>query len=107
MSNSSTITDTDLIEPIHPGEILMEDFIKGFGITQSKVAAAIGVPSRRINEIVHGKRRITADTAARLGRYFGTSARLWLNLQEAYDLDVLENSIGEALDAIEPLKSAV
>ena len=64
------MTTTDKIAPIHPGEILMEDFIKGFGITQSKVAAAIGVLSRRINEIVHGKRRITADTVARLGRYF-------------------------------------
>ena len=101
------MTTTDKIAPIHPGEILMEDFIKGFGITQSKVAAAIGVLSRRINEIVHGKRRITADTAARLGRYFGTSARFWLTLQDAYDLDVLEDSIGEALDAIEPLESAV
>ena len=101
------MTTTDKIAPIHPGEILMEDFIKGFGITQSKVAAAIGVPFRRINEIVHGKRRITADTAARLGRYFGTSARFWLTLQDAYDLDVLEDSIGEALDAIEPLESVV
>ena len=68
MSNSSTTTDTDLIEPIHPGEILMEDFIKGFGITQSRLAAAIGVPPRRINEIVHGKRGITAGTAVRLAR---------------------------------------
>ena len=102
-----SLTTTDKIAPIHPGEILMEDFIKGFGVTQSKVADAIGVPSRRINEIVHGKRRITADTAARLGRYFGTSARFWLTLQDAYDLDVLEDSIGEALDAIEPLESVV
>ena len=101
------MTTTDKIAPIHPGEILMEDFIKGFGVMQSKVAAAIGVPSRRINEIGHGKRRITADTAARLGRYFGTSARFWLTLQDAYDLDVLEDSIGEALDAIEPLESVV
>lgn len=88
------MTTTDKIAPIHPGEILMEDFIKGFGITQSKVAAAIGVPSRRINEIVHGKRRITADTAARLGRYFGTSARFWLNLQDAYASMFLRTPLG-------------
>ena len=61
MSNSSTTTESDLIEPIHPGEILMEDFIEGFGITQNKLAVSIGVPPRRINEIVHGKRGITAD----------------------------------------------
>ena len=64
MSNSSTTTDADRIDPIHPGEVLMEDFIEGFGITQNKLATAIGVPPRRINEIVHGKRGITADTAA-------------------------------------------
>lgn len=68
MSNSSTATEADRIEPIHPGEILMEGFIKGFGITQHKLAVAIGVPPRRINEIVHGKRGITADTALRLAK---------------------------------------
>ena len=68
MSNSSTTTETDLIEPIHPGEILLVDFIEGFGITQNKLAVSIGVPPRRINEIVHGKRGITADTAIRLAR---------------------------------------
>ena len=66
MSSSSTATDTDQIDPIHPGEVLMEDFIEGFGITQNKLATAIGVSPRRINEIVHGKRSITADTAVRL-----------------------------------------
>ena len=74
MSSSSTTTDADRIDPIHPGEVLMEDFIEGFGITQNKLATAIGVPPRRINEIVHGKRGITADTAVRLAKYFGTSA---------------------------------
>ena len=69
MSNSSTATESDLIELIHPGEILMEDFIDGFGITQNRLAVSIGVPPRRINEIVHGKRGITADTAIRLARY--------------------------------------
>ncbi len=73
MSNSSSTTEADLIEPIHPGEILMEDFIAGFGIAQNKLAVSIGVPPRRINEIFHGKRGITADTAIRLARYFGTS----------------------------------
>ena len=61
--------------PVHPGEVLMEDFIEGFGITQNKLAVAIGVPPRRINEIVHGKRAVTADTALRLGKYFGVSAQ--------------------------------
>ncbi|GAB91681.1 putative Xre family DNA-binding protein [Gordonia rhizosphera NBRC 16068] len=86
MSNSSTTTEGDLIEPIHPGEVLMEDFIEGFGITQHKLAVAIGVRPRRINEIVHGKRGITADTAERLSKYFGTSAEFWMNLQSHYEL---------------------
>ena len=69
------MTTTDKIAPIHPGEVLMEDFIEGFGITQNKLAVSIGVPPRRINEIVHGKRGISADTALRLERYFGVSAQ--------------------------------
>ena len=85
------MTITDKIAPIHPGEVLLEDFIEGFGITQNKVAVAIGVPPRRINEIVHGKRRITADTAARLARYFGTTPQFWLNLQTKYELDLVED----------------
>ena len=105
MSNSSTTTDTDLIEPIHPGEILMEDFIKGFGITQSRLAAAIGVPPRRINEIVHGKRGISADTAVRLAKYFGTSAELWMNLQSHYELRLERRALREQLDNIVPLQS--
>ena len=105
MSNSSTTTEDDLIEPIHPGEILMEDFIEGFGITQNKLAVSIGVPPRRINEIVHGKRRITADTALRLARYFGTTDRFWLNLQTYYDLEVEKDQLGNTLDQIEPLKA--
>lgn len=104
MSRSSTTTDK--IPPIHPGEILLEDFIKGFEITQNKLAVSIGVPPRRINEIVHGKRSITADTALRLGRYFGTSAQFWLNLQAHYDLDLAEDRAAEQLDAIQPLQSA-
>ena len=99
------MTTTDRIEPIHPGEVLMEDFIEGFGITQNKLAVSIGVPPRRINEIVHGKRRITADTALRLARYFGTTDRFWLNLQTYYDLEVEKDQLGNTLDQIEPLKA--
>lgn len=101
---SSSSTTTDLVDPIHPGEVLMEDFIKGFEITQNKLAVAIGVPPRRINEIVHGKRRITADTALRLARYFGTSPEFWLNLQSHYDLRIERRNLA-AIDAIEPLQS--
>lgn len=104
MSNSSTITD--LIDPIHPGEILMEDFIEGFGITQNKLAVAIGVPPRRINEIVHGKRGITADTAVRLAQYFGNSAEFWMNLQSHYELRIERRALRSQLDAIQPLQTA-
>ena len=103
MSNSSTTTDADRIDPIHPGEVLMEDFIEGFGITQNKLAVAIGVPPRHINEIVHGKRAVTADTALRLGKCFGVSAQFWLNLQTQYDLDVAEDRLSMQIDAITPL----
>jgi len=84
----------------------MEDFIEGFSITQNKLAVAIGVPPRRINEIVHGKRSITADTALRLGKYFGTSAQFWLNLQTQYDLDLAEDRVAEQIAAITPLRVA-
>lgn len=100
------MTTTDKIAPIHPGEVLMADFIAGFGITQNKLAVSIGVPPRRINEIVHGKRGITADTALRLGKYFGTSAQFWLNLQSHYDLDIAEDRAAEQIAAITPLRSA-
>lgn len=94
------------LTPIHPGEVLMDDFIEPLGITQNRLAVAIGVPPRRINEIVHGKRRITADTALRLGRYFGTSAQFWINLQSHYDLEIEEDSLATVLDAIQPLRTA-
>lgn len=84
----------------------MEDFIEGFGITQNKLAVSIGVPPRRINEIVHGKRGITADTALRLGKLFGTTAQFWLNLQTLYDLDLAADRAAEQIDAIVPLQSA-
>ncbi|MFC4745356.1 HigA family addiction module antitoxin [Gordonia hankookensis] len=95
-----------MIEPIHPGEILMEDFIEGFEITQNKLAVSIGVPPRRINEIVHGKRGITADTAIRLARYFGTSEEFWMNLQTNYELRLERRSLRDQVAAITPLKSA-
>jgi addiction module HigA family antidote len=76
------------IAPIHPGEVLLEDFLEALDVTQHRLAVSIGVPPRRLNEIVHGKRRITADTALRLARYFGTTDRFWLNLQTRYDLEI-------------------
>ncbi|MGS0560935.1 HigA family addiction module antitoxin, partial [Microbacterium aurugineum] len=100
------MTTIDKIPPIHPGEVLMEDFIKGFEITQNKLAVAIGVPPRRINEIVHGKRGISADTALRLARYFGVSAQFWLNLQTRYELDLAEDRAAEQIAAIKPLQAA-
>jgi addiction module HigA family antidote len=106
MSNSSTTTEVDVIEPIHPGEILMEDFVEAFGITQNKLAVSIGVPPRRINEIVHGKRGITADTAIRLARYFGTSEEFWMNLQSNYELRTQRRALRDKVVAITPLKVA-
>ncbi|CAH0160856.1 HigA family addiction module antitoxin [Microbacterium sp. Bi128] len=100
------MTITDKIPPIHPGEVLMEDFINGFDITQNRLAVAIGVPPRRINEIVHGKRGISADTALRLAKYFGTSAEFWINLQSHYELDRAEDLAGEQIASITPLRVA-
>lgn len=84
----------------------MEDFIEGFGITQNKLAVSIGVPPRRINEIVHGKRAITADTALRLGRYFGIDPQFWLNLQAHYELELARDRVSEQIEAITPLAVA-
>jgi addiction module HigA family antidote len=86
------------LPPIHPGEILLEEFLEPYGITQYRMAKSISVPARRINEIVHGKRSITPDTALRLARYFGTSERFWLNLQAHYDLEVEKDRLGDRLD---------
>ena len=90
------------IAPIHPGQFLLEN-LEDLGITQYRLAKTIGVPPRRINEIVHGRRSITADTALRIGRALGTTPEFWLNLQRHYDLDVARNSID--VDVIEPLTS--
>lgn len=84
----------------------MEEFLEPLGVTQHRLAVSIGVPPRRISEIVHGKRRITADTALRLARYFGTTDRFWLNLQTRFDLEIEKDHLGDALDAIQPLKPA-
>ena len=86
------------LPPIHPGEILMEEFIEPMGISQYRLAKDISVPPRRINEIVHGKRSITADTALRLGRFFSMSPQFWLNLQSRYDLEVTEDLLEGRLD---------
>jgi addiction module HigA family antidote len=86
------------LQPIHPGEVLLEEFLKPMGLSQNQLALAIRVPARRINEIVHGKRRVTADTALRLARYFGMSAEFWLGLQMDYDLDVATEEIGDRIE---------
>ena len=87
-----------MLPPIHPGEILMEEFLKPLCISQYKLAKDINVPARRINEIVHGKRSITADTALRLSRYFNLSERFWLNLQARYDLEVEKDKLNDRIE---------
>ncbi len=86
------------LPPIHPGEILMDEFLEPMGISQYRLAKDISVPPRRINEIVHGKRSITADTALRLGRFFSMSPLFWLNLQTRYDLEMTEDFLAGRLD---------
>jgi addiction module HigA family antidote len=86
------------ITPIHPGEILMEEFLEPLAISQYRLAKDISVPPRRINEIVHGKRSITADTALRLARFFGTTERFWLNLQVRYDLETEKDRLADVLE---------
>ena len=86
------------LAPIHPGEVLALDFLEPLGVSQYRLAKDISVPARRINEIVHGTRSVSADTALRLARYFGTSDRFWLNLQARYDLEVERDHLGSKLD---------
>jgi antitoxin HigA-1 len=95
-----------VMAPVHPGEILLEEFLKPLSVSQYKLAKELGVPPRRINEIVHGQRRISADTALRLARFFGTSERFWINLQARYDLEIEKDRLGDALDGIRPLSAA-
>lgn len=99
------MTDSKLA-PIHPGEILLEEFLEPMGISQYRLAKDLQVPPRRINEIVHGKRRISADTALRLARFFGTSERFWMNLQLRYDLEMEKDRLGDRLDQeVKPMAS--
>ena len=94
--------DTDKLSPVHPGEVLLEEFImpmgEPMGLSQNRLAIEIGVDARRINEIVLGTRAVSADTALRLGRYFGVSPQFWLGLQNDYDLDVAQDKLGDRLE---------
>jgi antitoxin HigA-1 len=94
------------LSPIHPGEILAEEFLKPLRLSQYRLAQAIRVPPRRINEIVKGERSITADTALRLARFFGTSAELWMNLQARYDLLTAQAKLGKELRKVEVMRAA-
>ena len=89
---------SNTLPPIHPGEVLMEEFLKPMEISQYRLAKSTSVPARRINEIVHGKRSITADTALRLSKFFGMSDRFWMNLQTRYDLELEKDRLGSRLD---------
>jgi addiction module HigA family antidote len=90
--------EADKLHPVHPGEVLLEEFLKPMQLSQNRLALDIGVHPRRINEIVLGKRGVTADTALRLARYFGTSPQFWLGLQADYDLDVAMDELGDRLE---------
>lgn len=90
------------LAPVHPGEILLEEFMEPLGVTQYRLAKETNVPPRRINEIVQRRRAVTADTALRLAKYFGTSEMFWLNLQARYDLDVQRQKVGSGLAAVRP-----
>lgn len=95
------------LSPIHPGEVLLEEFIKPMNLSQNRLAIDIGVDARRINEIVLGKRSVTADTALRLARFFGNSPQFWLGLQTQYDLDITEDILGKRLEReVRPLEMA-
>ena len=89
---------TEKLPPVHPGEVLLEEFMKPLGLSQYRLSKDIGVHPRRINQIVHGNRAVTAETALRLSRYFGTSERVWMNLQSRYDLEVEKDRLGDRLE---------
>ena len=95
-----------IMPPVHPGEILLEEYLHPLSVSQYHLARELGVPARRINEIVHGQRRISADTALRLARCFGTSEGFWMNLQARYDLETQRDRLGATLDDIRPLSAA-
>jgi len=90
------------LQPVHPGEVLLEEFLKPLNLTQTKLAGDLRVPTRRINEIVSGKRRLTVDTALRLARYFGNSVQFWLGLQMDYDLDLAKINLGSKIQSEVP-----
>ena len=90
------------LDPVHPGEVLKHDFMEPFGLSSTALARAVGVTPARINEIASGRRGITADTALRLARYFGTDAQSWMNLQDRYELAVAKRRLGDALTVIQP-----
>jgi addiction module HigA family antidote len=96
--------EVSVMSPVHPGEMLREDFLDPLGLSQSRLAQAIGVPLRHINGIVHGTRRINADTALRLSRFFGLSDGFWMNLQCRYDIEVAKDKLRTVLADIEPLE---
>ncbi|MBA8823118.1 addiction module HigA family antidote [Saccharopolyspora lacisalsi] len=105
--HQETAVDTDIVmPPVHPGEILDEEYLQPLDVSQYRLAVETGVPPRRINEIVHGTRRISADTALRMARYFGTSERFFLDRRELYDLEVEKDRIGSELDRTTPLRHA-
>ena len=98
---------TKKVPPVHPGEVLLEEFLKPLDISQYRLAKDINVAPRRVNEIVQGKRSISADTALRLARYFGTSDRFWLNLQARYDLEIEKDRLGKRLEREVAVRRAV
>lgn len=97
------MTTRKRLAPVHPGEVLAKEFLAPLGLTQYRLAKSLSVPARRINEIVHGTRGVSADTALRLARFLGTSDRFWLNLQAAYDLDVERERLGSRLEREVPV----
>ena len=110
MTTGSTTTmpdhdgDQERMAPVHPGEVLLEDFLKPMGISRYRLAKSLGVPAQRIHDLVHGRRAMTADTALRLARAFAMEARFWMNLQSRYDLDRAEDALADRLDReVQPL----
>ncbi len=98
MAKQVTLEREDRLPPVHPGEVLLEDFMKPLGLSQYRLAQDLNVPAMRISQIVHGKRAVTADTALRLARYFGTSADVWMRLQARYDLEIAEAELAERVE---------
>ena len=98
MADQMIVEREERLPPVHPGEVLLEDFMKPLGLSQYRLAQDLNVPAMRISQIVHGKRAVTADTALRLARYFGTSANVWMRLQARYDLEVAEAELAERVE---------